>query len=125
MLFAAILNLGICEIIHIRYSKMKFSISKHALEKHLNFYSENASVFFNKRMMYMCVKQCLQQPDTLLNHGDSVEITKRFSFTVGLDSDRKRTNESVKVVYIKKKNYFFVITAYPVRNSQKSMHRGK
>ena len=125
MLFAAILNLDICEIIHIRFPKMKFIISKHALEKHLNFYSENASVFFNKRMMYWCVKQCLQQPDTLLNHGDSVEITKRFSFTVGLDSDRKRTSESVKVVYIKKKNCFFVITAYPVSNGTKSMHLGK
>jgi len=93
---------------------MKFTISKHAFEKHLDPCCKNASVFFSKFMMNTCVKQCLYQPDTFFDHGEHIELTKRFPFSIGLASDKKRTNETVKVVYTKKKNSYFVITAYPV-----------
>lgn len=76
-------------------------------------------------MMYICVKQCLYQPDTFVDKGDHIELTKRFSFSVGVASDRQQTNETVKVVYTKKQNCFFVITAYPVRDIVKEKMKNK
>ena len=122
MLLALRLNAGIPKIFHIPASEMKFVISKHALEKHLDFGVENASVFFNKTLMYTCVKRCLQRPDTSIQKENHVEVTKRFTFSVGLMSDRKQTNECVKVVYTKRQNCFFVITAYPVRDVTQSTY---
>lgn len=101
--------------------KTRFTLSTHAVEKHLDHTNVNASIFFNRRIMYHCVEQCLDTPDILTKCGKRFELTKSFPFCIGLSQFRKRMYNTIRVVYTKTKTACFVITAYPI--SQANMYQ--
>jgi hypothetical protein len=92
--------------------KTTFTLSTHAVERHLDNKNVNASVFNNRRIMYHCVKQCLSSPDIKAKSGKRFDFTKSFPFYIGLS--QIRMENTIRVVHTKTKNANFVITAYPV-----------
>ena len=74
----------------------------------------DASVFFNRNIMNICIQKSLNAPDNIKQNGKRFELTKSFDHDIGLMGfDDKPTNK-IKVIFKKTKNVTFVITAYPV-----------
>ena len=55
--------------------KLPFTLSTHAAEKHFDVYNLNASVFFNERVLYRAIQQCLKCPNTENRNGKRFEMT--------------------------------------------------
>ena len=71
--------------------KSSFTISIHALEKHLDARNVHAPVFFNQYMMYESIKNCLNRLDVVKQYGKRFELIKRFTYDILLMgyTDRK------------------------------------
>ena len=94
--------------------KTVIKLSTHAVKKHLYASNLDASVFFNRNIMNICIQKSLNAPDNIKQNGKRFELTKSFDHDIGLMGfDDKPTNK-IKVIFKKTKNVTFVITAYPV-----------
>ena len=76
-----------------------FVISLHAFEKHLDASNLSASVFLNRFIMFQSIKNCLNQPDEISQHGKRFELVKRFPYNIGVMGYTNQSNQRVKVVY--------------------------
>ena len=91
-----------------------FVISLYAFEKHLDASNRSASVFLNRFIMFQSIKNCLNQPDEISQHGKRFELVKRFPYNIGVMGYTNQSSQSVKVVYARTRKMVFVITAYPI-----------
>ena len=94
--------------------KLPFTLSTHAAEKHLDVYNLSASVFFNERVLYRGIQQCLNNPNTENRNGKRFEMTKTFCYDIRVLGFTNEPNNKIKVIFTRTKNLIFVITAYPV-----------
>ncbi len=95
---------------------MSFTVSNHALEKHL-LYSEKfegASVFKNKDTMMSSIRACIDQPDCSSKYDERIRLEKRFNFTIGFKGYGNGQSYRIKVVGRKTRTHWTVITAYPI-----------
>ena len=91
-----------------------FVISLHAFEKHFDASNLRASVFLNRFIMFLSIKNCLNQPDEISQHGKRFELVKRFPYNIGVMGYTNQSSQSVKVEYTRTRKMVFVITAYPI-----------
>ena len=89
-------------------------ISLDAFEKHLDASNLSALVFLNRFIMFQSIKNCLNQPDEISQHGKKIELVKRFPYNIGVMGYTNQSSQSVKVVYTRTRKMVFVITAYPI-----------
>lgn len=94
--------------------KTTFSLSDHALEKHLDVNNLSASVFYSKGMMYSTIRQCLEQPDLKKRNGKRMELDKTFTYPIGMLPHTDLPSYKIKVIYTVTKRVTFVITAYSI-----------
>ena len=91
-----------------------FVISLHAFEKHLDASNLSASVFLNRFIVFQSIKNCLNPPGEISQHGKSFELVKRFPYNIGVMGYTNQLSQSVKVVYTRLRKMVFVITSYPI-----------
>ena len=89
-------------------------ISLHAFEKHLDASNLSASVFLNRFIMFKSIKNCLNQPNEISQHGKRSKLVKRFPYNIVVMGYTNQWSQSVKVVYTRTRKMVFVITAYPI-----------
>ncbi len=65
------------------FTIMPFTVSSHALEKHLKKFFEGASVFKNKNTMMSSIRDCIDQPDCSSMYDERIYLEKHFNFTIG------------------------------------------
>ncbi len=63
---------------------MSFTVSHHALEKHLKKKIEGASVFKNKDTMMSSIRDCIDQPDYSSTYDERIHLEKCFNFSIGV-----------------------------------------
>ena len=90
------------------------AISLHAFEKHLDASNLSTSVFLNRFIMFQSIKNCLNQPDEISQHGKRFELVKRFPYNIGLMGYTNQSSQSVNVVFTRTRKMVFVITTYPI-----------
>lgn len=98
----------------MRGNNAKFSISTHAIIKHLDQSNYEASTFYSWNVMHMCASQCLENADKVTMHGRCVELIKTFEYNIGISKLRKQPLNTVRVVYTWKQHSIFIITVYPI-----------
>lgn len=96
---------------------MRMSVSKHAFDKHL-WHPENyeeASVFFDKHLMLSCIQSCLSNPDkSYFCKKQRMCFEKGFQFSVGLKSGGREDSHYIRVVCLRLKTQWIVISAFPI-----------
>lgn len=91
-----------------------FKISDHAIKKHLDASNLDASVFFNRRVMYQSVQKCLDRPDKVKICGKRTEVTKTFNYDIGILAYSDSATNKIRVVCTRTKHVLFIVTAYPI-----------
>jgi hypothetical protein len=96
------------------FAIMAFTVSYHALEKHLYYpdYFKGASAFFDSETMMESIQACLEKPDTSTTDAQRTRLEKDFNFSIGFKGYGKEESFRIKVVCRKLQNH--VITAYPI-----------
>mgnify|MGYP007096490782 CR=1 FL=1 len=96
------------------FASMTFTVSYHALEKHLYYpdYFKGASTFFDGKTMMESIQACLDKPDTMTADAQRTRLEKDFNFSIGYKGYGKGESFRIKVVCRKFQNH--VITAYPI-----------
>ena len=66
---------------------MRFAVSYHTFEKHLYYshYFKNASVFFSKDVMLLCIKACIERHDKTDSDDKKLYYEKEFDGNIGYD----------------------------------------
>ena len=72
--------------------------------------------------MFQSIKNCLNQPDEISQHGKRFELVKRFPYNIGLIGYTNQSSQSVKVVYTRTRKMVFVIKFTQYRR-EKNMHK--
>jgi len=93
---------------------MAFTVSYHALEKHLYYphFFQGASAFLNSETMMESIQACLDKPDTTMTDAQRTCLEKDFNVSIGFKGHGKGKSFRIKVVRRKLQNH--VITAYPI-----------
>ena len=91
-----------------------FRLSSHAVEKHLDVYNTNASVFYSKNIMCKCIAECIKKPDIQRYYNKRYEVTKTFTYNIGMLASTDTPSNKVKVIFTTTKRSTFVITAFPI-----------
>ena len=68
-------------------------------EKHLDVYNSSASVFFNERVLYRAIQQCLNNPNTENRNGKRFEMTKTFGYDIGVFGFTSEPSNKIKVIF--------------------------
>ena len=64
--------------------------------------------------MMKCIRQCLEAPDEKVVEGNKVRFQKEFHFDIGLLQYSRQLSCKVRVICVKTKNGYLVVTAYPI-----------
>ena len=85
---------------------MAFTVSHHALEKHLYYpdFFQGASAFFDSETMMESIQACLDKPDTITTDTQRTRLEKDFNFSIGFKgygkgekfSDKSRVSKTSK-----------------------------
>ncbi len=64
--------------------------------------------------MMSSIRDCIDQPDCSSMYDERIYLEKHFNFTIGFKGYGNGKSYRIKVVGIKKRNEWTVITAYPI-----------
>ena len=63
--------------------------------------------------MFQSIKNCLNQPHEISQHGKRFELVKRFPYNIGVMGYTNQSSQSVKVVYTRTRKMFFCYHSLP------------